>query len=294
MRISTLVKFLAAIGVLFFMSFTGMLLYHVFVTPLGGVFEKMVADPNGLTKREPDSTIEKLIDSSELPVIDPSDKIFEKASEMLALGDSISAREKLNSIITTFPHSLFAPQARHIIGQMNLDEVFSASHLEGKKTHKVKRGNSPLSIANENHTTLDCILHFNPSFDFKSLQPGHELIVLPLDFKILIQPNRKLISVWNGANFLCEYPILHFDLANKWAPGKTKISSKVARAASQQVQPLNKDYREAEKTIQLAKPPIQIIGAKLGESYGKGIFIEHADMEELTLLTRVGNEVELR
>ena len=50
------------------------------------------------------------------------------------------AREKLTAIVNVFPSSSSAPIARRIVGEMNLDEILSTSHMEGKKIHVVKRG----------------------------------------------------------------------------------------------------------------------------------------------------------
>ncbi len=290
----TLFKILAGLCVITFMSFTGMLVYHVLVTPLGGVFEKIVPNPIVITKQEPDVEIVKMMDSSDLPVIDPGEKAFEKAHELLAIGDIPAAREKLTAIISVFPSSASAPIARRIVGDMNLDEILSASHMEGKKIHTVKRGNSPLSIAGEHRTTLDCILYLNNMMEFKGLQPGDELTVMPLDFHLLIEPERKLISIWDGPKFVRDYPILHFGTTGKIPPGKTKITSKAAEFGGHQVQPLTKEYREAEKVIQLAKPSLQIRGSTKDDELAKGIILSIEDMEEISLLTRVGNEVEFR
>jgi CBS domain-containing protein len=290
----TFFKILAALCVLAFMSFTGMLVYHVLVTPLGGVFEQIIPNPTVITQKEPDAEIAKMMDSSNLPVIDPGEKAFEKAYELLAMGDIPSAREKLTAVVSVFPGSTSAPIARHIVGEMNLDEVLSASHMEGKKIHVVKRGNSPLSIAAEHRTTLDNLVHLNNMLEFKGLQPGEELLVMPLDFHLLIEPERKVISVWDGPRFVCDYPILHLGTTGKIPPGKTKIASKLAEFGGRQVQPLTKEYRGAEKVIQLAKPSIQIRGSSKGDELSKGIVLQVQDMEEISLLTRVGNEVEFR
>jgi hypothetical protein len=54
-------------------------------------------------------------------------------------------------------------------------------------------------------------------------------------------------------------------------------------------------YRGAEKTLQLAAPPILIRPLKETDAaMPRGIYLSPPDMEELALLTRVGNEVEIR
>lgn len=295
MSLWTAFKLLAGLCVLAVMAFTGMLAYHVVVRPLGGVFEELIPNPAEVVGRQPDADFAKMLDSAELPDIDPGEKAFQKAHELLALGKIDEAREKLTTIVNVFPTSSSAPIARRIVGEMNLDEILSTSHMEGKKNHIVKRGNSFLGIAGEHQTTLDLILHLNGMMELKNIQPGEELIVMPLNFRLLIEPQRKALSIWDGPRFIREYPILHLGVSGKLPLGKTKISSKSAELNGHSVSPQSKDYRGAEKIIQIAKPTLQIRGtAGGGDSPPSGIVLLLQDMEEISLLTRVGNDVEIR
>ena len=291
----TLIKLLAALCVLVVMTFTGMLAYHVVVSPLGGVFGKIIPRPVETAGKQPDADFAKMLDSAELPDIDPGEKAFQKAHELLALGKLPEARDKLTSIVNSYPSSSSAPIARQIVGEMNLDELLSTSRMDGKKSHIVKRGNSFLGIAAEYHTTLDMIMHLNGMMELKNIQPGEELIVMPLDFRLLLEPHRNSISVWDGGKFIREYPILHLGVTGKLAPGKTKIGSKLAELDGRQIPVQSKDYRAADKIIQISKPALQIRGSAGAEDRtAHGIVLRAEDMEEISLLTRVGNEVEIR
>lgn len=295
MSLWTLLKIMAAMVVLVVLGFTGMLAWHVVVKPLGGVFEKIIPNPADVTGKQPDAEFARQIDLSDLPDIDPGEKAFQKAHELLALGKLGEAREKLISIISTYPTSASAPVARRIVGEMNLDEILSSTHMEGKKTHVVKRGNSFFSIAGEYHTSLDMIMHLNGMMELKSIQPGEELIVMPLNFRLLIEPQRKSVSLWDGDRFVRDYPIVQLAIPGTLAAGKTRIASKLADLDGKRVAPQSKEYRAAEKIIQLAKPAIQIRGAdESPDSSARGIILQPQDMEEISLLTRAGNDVEIR
>jgi LysM domain len=295
MSLWTVFKLLAGLCVLVVMTFTGMLAYHVAVKPLGGVFEQLIPNPAEVVGRQPDAEFAKMLDSAELPDIDPGEKAFQKAHELLALGKTAEARIKLIDIVNRFPSSTSSPIARRIVGEMNLDEILSSTHMEGKATHTVKRGNSFLGIAAEHQTTLDMILHLNGMMELKSIQPGDELLVMPLAFRILIEPQRKALSMWDGARFIREYPILHLTEPAKLKPGKTKIGSKSAELDGHSVAPQSKDYRAAQKVIQLSEPTLQIRGAPESSSdFPNGLVLLPQDMEEVSLLTRVGNDVEIR
>ncbi len=294
MSLWTIFKLLAAAVVLAVMAFTGMLAYHILVKPMGGVFEKIIPNPGELAGKQPDAEFAKMLDAAELPDIDPGEKTFQKAHELLALGKLDEAREKLTTIINIYPSSSTAPVARRIVGDMNLDEVLSTSHMEGKQVHTVKRGNSYLGIAAEHHTTLDLMMHLNNMMELGSLHPGDELVVMPLNFRLLIEPERKLLSIWDGGRFIRDYPIIHL-AGSKLAIGKTTIKSKSAALGGKRIAPQSKSYRAADKIVQLAKPALVISGApEDSKDFPRGIVLRPEDMEEVSLLTRVGNEVEIR
>lgn len=295
MRLWFFVKMLAGLAVAGVLGFTGMLAYHVTVEPLGGIFEEIIPNPAAVGSRQPDTDLAKMLDSKDLPDIEPGEKAFQKAHELIALGQLPEAREKLLSIINVFPTSSSAPMARRIVGEMNLDEVLSTAHMEGKQIYQVKRGDSFLAIAGRFETTLDCLMHLNGMTEFSGLQPGNELVVMPLNFRLLIEPQRETLSLWDGGRFLKEYPIAHMGIAGALPSQKTTIASKSAVIDGRRIQPQSKDYRAADKTIHLGKPPIQILpyDAK-DDDRPRGIFLSVPDMEELSLLTRAGNEVEIR
>lgn len=295
MSLWTVFKLFAAACVFAIMAFTGLLAYHILVKPMGGVFEKIIPNPAEVAGRQPDADFAKMLESADLPDIDPGEKAFQKAHELLALGQLAEAREKLNTIINVFPSSSTAPVARRIVGDMNLDEVLSTTHMKDKQVHVVKSGNSFLGIAAQHNSSLDIIMHLNNMMELKNIQPGEELVVMPLNLRLLIDPQRKALSLWEGGRYICEYPIIHLGVAGPLAVGKTTISSKLAELQGKRVAPQSKDYRAAEKILQIAKPSLLIRGApEKSEPFPRGIILRPADMEEISLLTRVGNEVEIR
>ena len=111
MRLWTLIKLVAGAVVLGITVFTGLLVWHVQEEPLGGVFSQLVPvkfDPKPIdTLPKPDAS---------LPDIDPGAKVFEKAREMIAVGDLDGARERLRTVVSIYPRSKSAPEARRIVG----------------------------------------------------------------------------------------------------------------------------------------------------------------------------------
>jgi hypothetical protein len=278
------------------MGFTAMLAYHVTVEPLGGIFEKIIPNPAEIVRRQADADFAKMLDSADMPDIEPGEKAFQKAHELIALGQLDQAREKLNAIINVFPTTTSAPLARRIVGEMNLDEILSTTHMEGKHTHVVKRGDSFFGIVAKNDTTLEMLMHLNGLTSFGRIQPGDEFIVMPLNFRLLITPSRKSVSLWDGGRFIREYLIVELNIPGTIPAQRTTIDSNSALApGGRKVQSLVKEYITAEKSIQLAKSAIQIRPYSEGDDdRPRGIYLHPLDMEELNLLTRAGNEVEIR
>ena len=296
MSLWTLVKILAALCVMGVMSFTGMLAWHVAVEPLGGVFERIVPKPAELLTGPSDEEIVKMLESPDMPDIDPGEKAFQKAHELLALGRLDEAREKLATIVNIYPNSSSAAVARRIIGEMNLDEILATDHMDGKLVHEVKTGDSLLGIAAKHRTTIDCMMHLNSMLDLPRLQPGQKFVVMPLDFRLLIEPARGTVALWQDGRFIRDYPVIHWGAGSKTSR-HGKITAKPAELEGRRVLPQSADYRAAEKVIVIEAPPLQIRAWEDGEEEDKPagtILLRPEDMEELSLLTRVGNEVEIR
>jgi len=297
MRLWTLVKLVAGAVVFAVTVFTLMLVWHVRREPLGGIFSELVPvrfDPR------PIDTLPQA--NADLPEIDPGAKVFEKAREMIAVGDLAGARERLRTVVSIYPRSKAAPEARRIVGEMNLDELLSAGHMDGKTVHIVRPGESFLGIAAQHDTTLDCIMHLNGLLDLKGLHPGEELIVMPLELRVLVEPGRKILSLWDGGRFVKDYTLLSMDLAGLKGGLRTKISAKSGLSGERRVTPGMKEYRESSKVFALEKSPLQIRALDPsaeradGEdlSPGPGFHLAPEDVEELALLLRPGNEVEIR
>jgi hypothetical protein len=120
------------------------------------------------------------------------------------------------------------------------------------------------------------------------------MLVMPLEFRILIEPRRKSVSLWEGGRFVRDYPVLYFDAFAK-TPRSAAISSKAAELDGRRVLPQSKEYRAADKVIMIDKPVLQIRGWDgNADKPAGGILLRPQDMEEIALLTRVGNEVEIR
>ncbi len=294
MKFWIIIKVIVGLAVVGVVTFTALLSYHITVKPLGGIYEKIIPEAGTVLRIEKEEDFAKFLDSAEMPDFEPGDRAFQKAHELIALGKIPEGREKLMAVVNVFPSSPSAPTARRIVGEMNLDEVLSSIFIEGKLNYEVKRGDSYFAIAGRNNTSLDILMHLNGMMELKNLQPGDDLQILPLNFRLLIEPQRKALSLWNGAKFVCEYPILNME-GTAPKSGKTVIDSRRSTIDGRSVPPTAKDYRATSKSFQIKNPPIQILPYdETDDAPPPGLFLREADIEELFLLTRSGNEVEIR
>jgi hypothetical protein len=281
MRIVTFIKILAAIAVLAVMAGTGYILRE--------------AQKVGVILPDPSrDKIDELPEASNLPDVDPGERFFQRALEMVAMGKRDQAKEKLLYILNFHPSSPSAGEARRILGEMNLDEILSTESMEGKSKHKVVRGDSFLGIAGKNNTTLEAIIYFNGLTSLDALFPGDELVVMPLNFHLVVEPGRRMLSLWRGDKMLKEYPMVRSEPTA--AALTTKIEGKSGLAGGRKVAATDPAFRNAQKSLTLAKTQLQIRGHNPadGPESGRGFFVSSADMEELSLLLRPGNEVEIR
>lgn len=291
MSLWNLIRLLAGLAALAVVGFTSLLVYHVQQKPLGGSFSKWVP----VTMEAPTLTRLPEADSA-LPAIDPGAKSFETARQQIAVGDLAAARNRLRTIVSIYPQSARAPEAKRIVGEMNFDDLLSPARMENKSVYRVQPGDSYLGIAAKQGTNLDMIRYLNGLMDLKSLQPGNELIIMPLNFRLEINPKNRTLTLWDDQRFVREFPLK----AVVQPPGgdqKTKIKSKRAFHNGSSYPPASQGYRGADKTITVERMPLVIASLPEDtkpENLPRGFFLTPADMEDLALVTRVGNEVEIQ
>ena len=306
MTLWTLIKIVATLVVLGVLAVTAMLAYHATVEPVTGI-EKIVPSPRLALNPAADADLTRKLDTASLPKIDPGEPLFKKAADLLALGHLEPARENLTTIINVFPASAHAPEARRIVGEMNLDEILSTTHRAGKEIHTVKRGDSYLGIASKYRTTLDCILYLNGMTRLNTLQPGAELVVMPLNYRLLVEPASMALSLWDGGRFVCQYPIVQLGGVAKLACQNLTIQAKsgqldgraIGQGPAAKRPPAAKGAPAAapeppRKSLQLNRHALRITSFSPEDKDSPGIFLAPEDMEELFLLTRTGNTVEIR
>lgn len=239
---------------------------------------------------------EKLKKASSQAEYEPGEKAFGKACELLAGSFFFEAEEKLKDLVKNYPFAPSVPEARRILGQRNIDRFLSDSISGGKKFHKVQGGDSYYKIARDNETTLDNLMMLNGLYGLERLHKGEELLIMPLHFNLVVDIANRRLTLEYGKVFVKDYPFKTLILPKGKGIKKTLVrgvhalteTGKVVNATSSL-------YRGANKIIELASPVMEIVGDDFEAVDGfQGAVLERALLEELAVLLRKGNLVEIR
>lgn len=294
LRIGTIAKILCAMVVLTVMITTWVLYHHIVVSPLDGAVAKIIPEPSSAKQLERNNDLRQILVSETMPNIDPGERVFQTAYQLLEEEKYDAAQLKLASIFEVYPNSTAAATAKKIVGEMNLDRLLSTRNMSGKQIHTVKAGDSYLGIAAKYKTSIDCMMHLNSMLQLDGIQPGDRLIVMPLEFTIRIEPKKKVVSLWKDGQFIREYPAMAMRGVGS-SKNTGSVESIVAEVDGTKILPHDERYPSANKIIQLSNPAVQI--RSWDESLDElitGVFLRPNDLQEIALLTRSGNSVEFR
>ena len=249
---------------------------------------------------------------SELPRIDPGLKRFDAAADLLKAGRFTEAREALFRIVQQFPDSAATPEAKRIIGEINMDELFSREPVPGKRDYIVQPGDSLALIATRQNTTMDLLIRLNGLMS-ATLHPGDHLTVLPVSFSLVVDVSAKTVSLRRVAGekevFFKEYQASDLRLPSGLRlPAEMEIKGKSAMVEGRAVLSTDPRYPEADKwlpgnrsgvVLRTLPPPEP---APLPGPDGRqappptpppGIFLAQEDLEEMFALVRNGSKLYL-
>ncbi|MFZ2281462.1 MAG: LysM peptidoglycan-binding domain-containing protein [Prosthecobacter sp.] len=128
------------------------------------------------------------------PRVDPGIRRFEAAVELIHQGKIDDGRDALYKLCQQFPDSKTCAEAMRIIGEINMDQLYSANSTAGKKDYIVQPGNSLNSIATKFDTTVDSIIRSSGLMSF-NLHPGDHLTIIPMDFHLGVSISKKQVML---------------------------------------------------------------------------------------------------
>ena len=264
------------------------------------------------------------------PRVDPGIRRFEAAIELIHDGKIDEGRDALYKVCQQFPDSKTCPEAIRIIGEINMDQLYSANSTTGKKDYIVQTGNSLNSIATKHETTVDAIIRSSGLMSF-SLHPGDHLTIIPMDFHLGVNVAKKqvmllrkvgdkeyLFKVYNakdirlppglrlpvemtvvGKNSVFDSkPVLSTDPnyvdAEKWFSGKKNGSTTTISIRTPPVaKALPVEEPKAASASKKSATPDAMPAPVPAPTAETGIFLAREDIEELFALVRNGSKLRL-
>ena len=192
------------------------------------------------------------------PPPDPGARRFDAAMDLVKAGKLAEAREGLYRMLQQFPKSATCPDAKRIIGEMNMDALCSLDASGGKKDYVVQPRDALLNIASRNHTTIEAIARFNSLTSF-NLQPGEHLFLIPMDFDMVVNVSTKKVTLLHEGQFFKEYEALKVALPpGTKVPSEMSIGNKSAMNSGKLVSPVSADFAKADKTIVAYKNAVTV------------------------------------
>jgi LysM repeat protein len=255
------------------------------------------------------------------PAADPGVHHFKTAVELIRSGKLDAGKDGLYKLLRQFPRSPTTGEAKRIIGEMNLDDLYAADMTGDKRDYIVQPGDNLSAIAVKHRTTLDAIARVNGLTSMTRLQPGDHLFLIPMNFDLVVDASSKLITIMREGRFFREYQAMELKLRpGTKIPATLEVTAKSAinRTDGKAADPASVSYLDAEKRVVLSykgsttgsaallittpglakalavtdpsKPPTPAPASDEPDTT-TGLFVAQDDLEEIYPLLRRGSAV---
>ena len=230
--------------------------------------------------------------------VDYGQNTYQDALTLLRTGQRGAAVAKLHELMIYYQDSEFYPEAKRIVGEINIDRLLSREPAPGKSEYIVESGDVLSRIASKAKSTVGYIIHVNNRMG-SALQKGDQLIVSDLDFRISVNLSEKSVTLRTADDkFFKEYKLIDFKRPpNTPREFDTEISSLIVGTGARLIPVGTPNYVGAQKELRCKLRGVAL-RAKSGDpqkdKYMTGIFLEREDIEELALIIRPGVQVWVR
>ncbi|MBP7949594.1 MAG: LysM peptidoglycan-binding domain-containing protein [Verrucomicrobiales bacterium] len=255
-------------------------------------FWEKIFKPDAATSKELNAVL-----AAKAGKADPGRAVYAQGMELIRHNDLEAAREKLRMVTRIYPDSEFFDDSRRVLGEMNLDRLFSRAPMPGKLEYTVGPREPGLDpIAKKNRTTIPFIRRIN-NLSGTVIHPGDHLILFPLDFEIEVRVSRQTLTLLQKGEFFKDYSIVEFNLGTSKLPSATYIGTKPAFIAGKAVRDFDPHYTSARKWLQTVskpgRPGVIFCAApkKKDDGTPNGIYLDEADIEELSTIVRLNTPV---
>src|SRR5205085_12058138 len=140
------------------------------------------------------------------PVPDVSLPEFQAAAKLRQEGKLIEARDALMVLLQRFPNGQHIEEAKDLLGQVNIEMLFSDYRSPEKQEYVVRSGDVLAKIANKTKTTPELIMRTN-NLTNSMLRVGQHLLISHPDFSIFIQRRAQVVILLNHGQFFKRYHV---------------------------------------------------------------------------------------
>jgi hypothetical protein len=225
------------------------------------------------------------------PVPDVSLPEFQAAAKLRQEGKLIEARDALVAVLQRFPNGQHIEEAKDLLGQVNIEMLFSDYRSPEKEEYVVRSGDVLAKIAAKTKTTPELILRTN-NLTNSMLRVGQHLLISRPDFSIFIQRKAQTVVLLNHGQFFKRYHIKTVRVSAKQPPRiSTRVAEVLAWKNGRRVGFGTKEYVGSTRWIRLAQPGYFLFAEAdathrdtTGQPPPPGLGMVASDVEELSSL----------
>lgn len=225
------------------------------------------------------------------PKLDISLPEFQAAAKLRQEGQLTEAREALKVFIQKYPSGLHVEEAKDLLGDVNVNILFSRHPSPEKEEYVVKSGDVLARIATKTKSTPELIMRTN-NLSGTMLRIGERLWISHPEFSMIIQRKAQTVVLLDRGAFFKRYHIRTVKLPPKQA---SKITTRVAETMAwkdgKRAGFGTKEYVDSIRWIRLAAPGYYLYSEPgTGQSDGgvpppaSGLGMAASDVEELSSL----------
>lgn len=228
-----LFAFLLAVAIFGSAAFFG---YHIIVKPELA----LRAERNGEVPEE--------------PRVDAGLPEFQAAALLRQEGKLGEARGALTAFLQKYPNGQHTEEAKDLLGDVNMDILFSKYPTPEKQEYIVKSGDVLARVAAKTKSTPELILRTN-NLHGTMLHIGDRLLISHPEFSLFIQRKAQTAVLLDKGNFFKRYRIRSVKLPTRQAPRiSTRVAETMAWRDGKRVGFGTKEYIGSTRWIRLMIP----------------------------------------
>jgi LysM domain-containing protein len=188
------------------------------------------------------------------PTPDISLPEFQEAAKLRQEGKLPEARDALIAFIQKYPAGPHVEEAKDVLGETNVDILFSRTSSPEKQEYIVKSGDVLAKVARKVKSTPELIMRMN-NLSGTMLHIGDRLLISHPEFSLVIQRKPKLVVLLDRGAFFKQYHVREEKLAPKQPPRvTTRVAETMAWRGGKRVGFGTKEYIGSTRWIRLAAP----------------------------------------